>query len=389
MPEALERLASRLSCAAGRLEELVDVSLRESRLRLEAADQLFEESVRVVEAATDEVRRCERDLELCASCDDDDGFEGNEDAFHAVDELEVAQNELETAEKAVESARERRMQALRADEGISGGAILLRQHLDNQLSVGIDFLRLKDRQLREYLLWHPEVAGVSRPAATAYSQAWLRWQPEAGSKLAHVDLVRRLSLPGQTLGSLANRWSIEDPSLCRQLATLRERYRAASTPDEREAVRMASRRGASGRLGELLAENALRPFARSIKMQRRTLTEDEAHITVTDIVLRDLRVPITVGALRIPVGADASVEVKCGGPAYLAQQLVHMQRQVLGHHGEQASFCFLSRDFRRLSRESKRGIATTLGKHRSKIFSLLPEKSVIDSLVWERVVRSD
>jgi len=394
--DALERLASGLANSSSRIMELCDQALRDSQARLEIADALFEDAIRHAEVAVNEVSTCERDVAECeASCetgrgdsDDDNGesFDGDDsDRVEALEALDSAREALAQAEAGVESAREGRMRAMRAHEAVSASALHTRDHLENHLCAGVAFLNQKIGQLREYLLGHPELADRSRVGALAFTGAWLGWCPAGGAVIKHSMLAGRFSLPPASLGELARRWAREDPSLARQIGTLRERYARAGSQEELDAVRMVSRRGASGRLGELIAENALGPMARSIELQRRTNTDDNAHVTITDIVLRGMRIPINVGKLQIPSGADASVEVKCGAPAYLKQQLIHMQRQVAGHHNEHASFCFLSRDFSKLDRTAKREIARTLGKKRSKIFALLPEKATLDSLVWKQI----
>jgi hypothetical protein len=397
--EALERLASRLTLASSRIDGICDQALRDSQCRLDTANAAFEEAISRMETAASEVSRCLSGVAeceaACESCrgdsDDDDGEScgGADDGLSAAhDALSSAQEMLAHAEENLEVARHNREISMQAHEAISASVFLTRDHLENHLGAGIVFLNRKIEELREYLLTRPELAGDGRAGAANYCRAWLGWCPPSGAVLKQPLLAGRFSLPQAALENLTARWIREDPSLARQIATLRDRHARAETPEEMEAVRMASRRGASGRLGELVAENALRPLARSIEIQRRTTTEDNAHVTITDIVLRRLHLPIHVGKLQIPSGADASIEVKCGKAAYLKQQLTHMERQVAGHHQEQASFCFLSRDFRELDRASKREIARALGKKRSKIYAVLPEKITLDSLVWKQITKS-
>lgn len=387
--EVLENLALRLSTTSMRLDDLCDQALRESQERLEAANAAFEAAISSAESAAADVASCEADVAECqesadSSDDGDDG--GNDDLNNALASLDAARNELALAQGKLEEARQTREAAMEAHEATTTAVLRTREHLESNLGAGVALLNQKIGELREYLLGNPQLAIGSTVAAANYGRAWLGWNPPTGTVINQPTLARRFSLPDAALSDLARRWSREDPSLTRQIATLRERYARAATPEEREAVRMASRRGASGRLGELLAENALRPMARSLETQRRTTTGDAAaQVTITDIVLRGLHAPVRVGRLEIPAGSDASAEIKCGGPSYLKQQLTHMERQVAGHHAEHASFCFLSRDFRKLDRESKREIARTLGKNRSKIYAILPEKNTLDSLVWGQV----
>lgn len=397
--EVLERLASRLALASSRIDEVCEQALRDSQSRVDAAHANFEEAISRKETAASEVSRCESDVmesETASGSSDEESDEGDgqscgdmdDGSSEALEALSSAQDELAYAEENLETARHAREVAMRGHEAVSAGVFKARNHLENQLGAGIAFLHLKIEQLREYLLARPELAGIGNQGAANYSRAWLGWSPPTGATLKQTLLAERFSLPKAALEDLTAQWVREDPSLSRQIATLRERHNRARSLEEMEAVRMASRRGASGRLGELIAENALRPLARSIEMHRRTTTEDNAHVTITDIVLRGLHLPIHVGKLQIPSGADASIEVKCGRAAYLKQQLTHMERQVGGHHQEQASFCFLSRDFRELDRASKREIARILGKKRSKIYAMLPEKNTLDSLVWKQIARS-
>ena len=397
--ETLERLASRLSLASSRIDSIADQAQRDSQYRLEVANAAFDEAISRMETAASEVSRCECEVaEYQAACepsggesDDDEGEScGSTDngLSEALDALSSVKEYLTKYEENLELARQDRELLMQAHEAISANVLHTRHHLENHLGAGIVFLHHKIEQLREYLLVSPELAGATRAGAANYSRAWLGWSPPLGANLNQPLLAGRFALPQAALEDLTGKWVREDPSLARQIGTLRERHARAGTLEEMEAVRMASRRGASGRLGELVAESALRPLARSIELQRRTTTEDNAHVTITDIVLRGLHLPINVGNLRIPTGADASIEVKCGRAAYLKQQLTHMERQVAGHHQEQASFCFLSRDFRELDRASKREIARTLGKKRSKIYAVLPEKITLDSLVWKQITGS-
>lgn len=394
--EVLERLASRLSLASSRIDGICEQALLNSRFRLERANAAFEEAINRKEAAESDVFRCESDVAECEASsgtfdegsDDDESYEDADDGVSAaLEALSSAREALAHAEENLEVARHDRELSMQAHEATTARVFLTRDHLENHLGTGIAFLHRKIEQLRDYLLARPELAGTGRVGAANYSRAWLGWNPPSGAVLKQPLLAGRFSLPQAALEELTDRWVREDPSLARQIATLRERHAQAATPEEIEAVRMASRRGASGRLGELVAETGLRPLARSIEMQRRTTTDDKAHVTITDIVLRGLRLPIHVGNLKISSGADASIEVKCGRAAYLKQQLTHMERQVAGHHKEQASFCFLSRDFRELDRASKREIARTLGKKRSKIYAVLPEKHKLDSLVWKQIAK--
>lgn len=389
--EVLESFALRLGTAGLVLGECCDESVREASANLERAEAELDEAIRGVERASDNVCSCQNDIEWHA----DDGSEGDGESgedddgiAEAIDALGIAESELVEAEQALELARDARNRAALALAKVSAGAFVARSHLDGNLVEGITHLSSKVRNLMDYLLEHPELAGASKAGADAYSRSWVSWKPSDRGVLKWSVLSDRFALPKDSLPSLAGRWAETDTSFSRQISTLRERYASAGSEQELEAVRLASRRGASGRLGELIAENALSPFATSVELQRRTTTVDEAGITVTDLVLRGMRIPINVGNLRIPSGADVSIEVKCGEPAYLRQQLAHMQRQVSGHRGEQASFCFLSKDFHRLSRASKHEIALALGKERSKIYALLPEKSTLDSLVWEQITRN-
>lgn len=398
--EALERLATQLMSASGRIDELCDQSLRGAGARLEIANAEFEDAVSQLNNAEGEVSRCESDVTECESSaiadngdgDDDDGVSADDSGWSdamssALDALALVKEELACAKAGLEAARVNMTRAEHAQEAIAAGVFTARQHLEHHLGAGIAFLHQKIAQLREYLLGAPELAGASTAGAASYVRAWLGWSPPDHARIRPSLLLARFSLPVPALEDLTRRWASEDPSFARQLRTLRERHSRAGNPEELEAIRRASRRGASGRLGELIAENALRPLARSIELQRRTNTDDNTHVTISDIVLRGLRSPIDWGKLQIPSGADAGVEIKCGGPAYLKQQLTHMTRQVSGHHMEHASFCFLSRDFSKLDRGSKQEIARALGKKRARIFALLPEKSTLDFLVWKQITR--
>lgn len=391
--ESLEVLAAQLKASSSRIDEYCQQAVYHAQQRLESAHENYISSVSRCESAKSEVNDVEANVSECKDSLSSDSItkapDTQQEAYSSMSEawnaLEEAKNELEEAEDELEQASGELKHAMIALEAISASAYATRDHLQHQLSGGIDFLETKINQLRDYILSSPDFASSSPKTAGTYARAWMNWTPPPNVVLQHSALTKRLQLPHPLLTHLSSIWVKQDNSLARQINTLRERYRNAKSQQEIDAVRITAQRGASGRLGELIAENALRPFAHKIESQRRTLTRDNEHVTITDFVLRDLKVPIHMGRLQLPMGVDVAVETKCGRASYLKHQLTHMERQVDGHHREHASFCFLSKDFRQLDRASKQLISQTLGKKRSKIYAILPEKSVMDSLIWKQI----
>jgi len=201
------------------------------------------------------------------------------------------------------------------------------------------------------------------------------------------DLKSRFDLNPAQLAEVTRWMAKSDPEFPREIERMQSVFRSNPGTADRERTFLQTKIRTAGMWGEAFAKHALSPMCGSVETQRRTTTEAGA-VTITDVVLRDLKANWLIG--RGPTGyakkgSDVGLEFKLGQDGYIYSQKDHLKTQVGGHAKEGASLVIVSRDIHDLPREKSRELRDTMYQNRSYVLALLPRKEQIDQLCWDLV----
>ena len=119
---------------------------------------------------------------------------------------------------------------------------------------------------------------------------------------------------------------------------------------------------------------------------------EDGKYTKTDLILKDLKVPIILGkgeGRGAREGSDLAIEVKTGKSSYLYAQKGHMQFQSLGHLDSKLSCTICSKDIKDLSTEKEEELRKAMNNSGSPLFGMLPYKEELDKVCIDFVFGED
>ncbi|MBQ9479414.1 MAG: hypothetical protein IJU71_07670, partial [Selenomonadaceae bacterium] len=171
---------------------------------------------------------------------------------------------------------------------------------------------------------------------------WKNYQPRAG-RLADVnEFHARLNPSKEIMSAILNERYQTDEEFRRRI----DDYRARLKDDPAEVERQIKIH-VTGDLAERIVVGALAPYGERIDTQVKH--DVEGGYTKTDIVLHDLKVPMSIGrgeGMGAREGRSVAIEVKSGKENYLSQQREHLKFQAQGHRNYDASWVICTRDIR-------------------------------------------
>lgn len=168
-------------------------------------------------------------------------------------------------------------------------------------------------------------------------------------------------------------------------------YRKEVETTSKEEIITKLKKNLAGNLGEEIVIRAFAPYGKSVLTQERTVLEDGKY-TKTDLILKDLRVPIILGkgeGMGAREGSDLAIEVKTGKSSYLYAQKEHMQFQSLGHLDSKISCTICSKDIKDLCIEKEKELRSTMKNSGSPLFGMLPYKEELDKVCIDFVFGED
>ena len=168
-------------------------------------------------------------------------------------------------------------------------------------------------------------------------------------------------------------------------------YRKELETSSKEEIILKLKKNLAGNLGEEIVIRAFAPYGKNVLTQERTVMEDGKY-TKTDLILKDLKVPIILGkgeGMGAREGSDLAIEVKTGKSSYLYAQKEHMQFQSLGHLDSKLSCTICSKDIKDLSVEKEKELRDTMKNLGSPLFGMLPYKEELDKVCIDFVFGED
>ena len=168
-------------------------------------------------------------------------------------------------------------------------------------------------------------------------------------------------------------------------------YREEAKTISKEEIITKLKKNLAGSLGEEIVIRAFVPYGKNVLTQERTVTEDGKY-TKTDLILKDLKVPIILGkgeGMGAREGSDLAIEVKTGKSTYLYAQKEHMQFQSLGHLDSKLSCTICSKDIKNLGSEKEEELRKVMKNSGSPLFGMLPYKEDLDKVCIDFVFGED
>ena len=221
---------------------------------------------------------------------------------------------------------------------------------------------------------------ATNPSAARFHE-WIHWHPEHGKPVT-PDVIRdRLNLSREQQRSIQEYLYDRNPAYRKLVDKYRGDWTAAKGDIERNIVNRYARIRLSGEYAEQLVRQALAPLGGKIETQGRTLVGDDGRYTKTDLIVRDLRVPVVLGrgeCMGAPVGRSLAFEVKCGKADYLYEQKDHMAFQAEGHKQTDAHCTLCSRDIHDLPPDKEKELRDALRAAGSPLVGMMPAKNDID-----------
>jgi len=218
--------------------------------------------------------------------------------------------------------------------------------------------------------------------ASAKFHSWLKWNPTQHATAITPDTLRdRMALSAEQRHLLQEYLYDRNPQYRGLVDRYRSEWAAAKGDAERNIVARKTRTHISGGFAEHMARLALAPLGGSIETQGRTFVGDGGRYTKTDLLVKDLRVPVILGrgeGMAAPAGGSMAFEVKCGKADYLYSQMDHMVFQAEGHKQAAAQCTLCSRDIHDLPTAKEETLRETLRKAGSPLVGMLPRKNEID-----------
>lgn len=373
------------ACSEGMLEEA-------SRAE-EAAQQLLVEAQQNLESAESSLSAAESELAACEAQPPDKNGNGphcsGEAAVVAEAQavVEAVEEVLREAVAALEHAKEGRQRmggrvelarqasaiAERALEESKAECAARFAAVDQSVDVAAGRLSAAQEALNAYL--------ATTPSAAQF-HAWLHWNPAQHGAPVTPDALRdRMNLSAEQRTLLQEYLYDRNPTYRGLVDKYRGEWANAKGDVERNIVDRKVRINLSGEFAEQLARYALAPLGGHIETQGRTFVGDKGRYTKTDLIVRDLRVPVVWGrgeGMGAPVGGSMAFEFKCGKADYLYSEKNHMMFQAEGHKKADAHCTLCSRDIHDLAPEKEKELRDALRTAGSPMVGMLPRKNEID-----------
>jgi len=381
-------------CEEAREETQNSESMLECAIQQEQGTQQRLEEVREnLESANAMLSAAESALSACESQPDDEDGESPDcsdeesDVADAEASVEQAQAELEQAQADLELAKENRQAMERHVECAKQALSMAKQVLEQSrtecavrlgaVTQSIDLatgrLTAAQQALNAYLATN---------LSAAQFHSWLNWpSAQHGAPITPDTLRDRMNLSAGQRSLLQEYLYDRIPAYRRLVDKYRGEWAAAKGDAERNIVARKTRIHLSGEFAEQMARHALAPLGGGIESQGRTFVGDNGRYTKTDLLVKDLRVPVILGrgeGMGAPVGGSMAFEVKCGKADYLYSQKDHMVFQAEGHKQAVAHCTLCSRDIHDLPPEKEKELRDTLREAGSPLVGMLPRKNDID-----------
>ena len=293
--------------------------------------------------------------------------------------LEAAQEEMENAtqnrqrmEQRVECAKRALAMAEQLFEQTHQECASRMLEVGKFIDSGKERLTAARRALDSYLATNPS-------AARFYE--WLYWHPEQGKTVTPDVISDRMNLSPEEQRLFQEYLYDRNPAYRNMVDKYRSEWAAANGDVERNIVNRNARIHLSGEYAEQLARHALAPLGGKIETQGRTFVGDDGRYTKTDLIVKDLGVPVVLGrgeGMGAPAGGSMAFEVKCGKKDYLYSQKDHMSFQAEGHKQADAHCTLCSRDIHDLPPEKENELRAALREAGSPLVGMLPTKNEID-----------
>jgi len=397
--ESLESACRDQIAAAKRQREEARTETRNSEKMLEQAGQAECESQQAVVEAQQELASAEHALGAAESAlsvckaqpQDEEGYGpdcGGEEADVAEAQLAVQEAEANVAEsqvameKAVANRQrmERRVECAKQALGMAEQVFEETQQacaahmreVYGAMDVGKARLVAAHRALEGYL-------ATNLPAAEFHG--WLHWCPERGKSITPEVIRGRMNVSKDQQPFLHQYLYDRKASYRNLVDKYRGEWASANGDVERDIINRRVRTHLSGEYAEQMARYALAPLGGQIDTQGRTFVGDNGRYTKTDLIVRNLRVPVVLGrgeGMGASVGGSMAFEVKCGKSEYLYSQKDHMLFQAEGHKHTDAHCTLCSRDIHDLPPEKEEELREALRAGGSPMVGMLPRKNDID-----------
>lgn len=384
--ENMEDLGYSICASMERMESTFDNVLSSLGSLSESASEKLTEATKAVEKAEERVSECEARVE---------SLESELACAHEDDDIDEVESELAEAEAALDAAGEALDECREHQEKIAG---ILRQVQNLQeetagngrksLSSLAGYretcqnrMRHACKALEQYLSEHPG-------SSVAAFGNWMRSKPSDSQIVSPQTLAARLKQSSAFLRHFVAYEAGRDPAFRAKIDGYRHQFSAAKSLSERKCILRQACRNGSGELAERFVAAAFRPYG-DVSTQGRTYFDDGRY-TKTDIIVRNLRVPVLFGRGEhtfAPKGGSLALEVKTGKAQYLWEQRDHLEFQAGGHRAADASATLCTADIHDLSEKQERELRERLRSSVSPIIGMLPRKSDIDRALFEAIGR--
>lgn len=201
------------------------------------------------------------------------------------------------------------------------------------------------------------------------------------------EILKRLNLSSVEMFAILYEKYAKDEKFFNLINNYREEAKTIS----KEEIITKLKKNLAGSLGEEIVIRAFVPYGKNVLTQERTVTEDGKY-TKTDLILKDLNVPIILGkgeGMGAREGSDLAIEVKTGKSTYLYAQKEHMQFQSLGHLDSKLSCTICSKDIKNLGSEKEEELRKVMKNSGSPLFGMLPYKEDLDKVCIDFVFGED
>ena len=354
----------------GRLQDSADTALRSTE---QAVEEARAEVVRL-ESLVDSLEA----QEASRHDEGDDGDSCEDRLADALAALDDANESLRACEERRERAAEtvRKVTELQENFLSASRASLMRMQTLGEACVAR--VRHAREALENYIAEHPG-------STTAAFADWVRWTPPTSAPVRPDVLASRVG--GMNLREALAYEAERDPRFRAKIEDYGRRWAAAPTLAQKVHVLRQARINGSGELAERIVAAAFRPFG-DVSTQARTVFDDGRY-TKTDLVVRNLRVPVILGRgdrAFAPKGGSLALEVKAGRASYLRSQGDHLVFQAGGHRAANASATICTADIHDLPDAEERELRDRLRTAGSPMLGMLPRKRDIDRALYEAIV---
>ena len=384
---SIENMDDVASSIASGYEDAADAA-RETEMELgqlqDSAAAALCEAEQAVEEARAEVVRLETlvdslEAEVASHDDEDEGNDScRDELMSAMAALDAAQEVLRGCEARRERAAETARKVTERQEkflSASRASLMRMQTLGGACAARVRHAR---EALERYIAEHPG-------SATAAFADWIRWTPSTSVPVRPDALAARIKNVNlrEALAYEAER----DPRFRAKIEDYGRRWAAAPTLTQKAHVLRQARINGSGELAERVVATVFKPIG-DVSTQDRTVF-DNGRYTKTDLVVRNLRVPVILGRgdhAFAPKGGSLALEVKAGRASYLRSQGDHLVFQAGGHRAANASATICTADIHDLPEAEERELRDRLRTAGSPMLGMLPRKRDIDRALYEAIV---